>query len=102
MGAGKARVARQHPRSLRPRHIVPPLARPFTWSAPALVMTRRGRALVSVLGSVYGALLAAAVVSARPRAAGADPVSLAAAFPVMHLAWGSGFLAGALTDRGDQ
>jgi len=100
-GRWKARVARQHPRSLRARHIVPPVAAAFTWSAPALVMTRRGRALVAVIGSVYGVLLAAAVLQAQPRRAGADPVSLAAAFPVMHLAWGSGFLAGALTDRDD-
>ncbi len=98
-GHWKARVARQHPRSLRARHIVPPVVAAFTCSAPALVMTRRGRTLIALIGSVYGGLLAVAVVRAQPRRAGADPVSLAAAFPVMHLAWGSGFLAGALTAR---
>jgi hypothetical protein len=98
-GRWKARVARQHPRSLRVRHMVPPVVAAVAWSTPALVMTRRGRALVAVSGSVYGMLLAVAVVRAQPRRAGADPVTLAAAFPVMHLGWGTGFLAGALTDR---
>jgi hypothetical protein len=35
---------------------------------------------------------------ARPRDHDADPLTLAACFPVMHLCWGAGFLLSAIED----
>ena len=40
----------------------------------------------------YAGLVTVAVLRARPRIHDADPLVLVAAFPVMHVAWGAGFL----------
>ena len=67
--------------------------------APLLALTTAGRRLLAIQGGAYAALAAAAVVHGRPRRHGADPFVLLAAFPVMHLAWGSGFLVSLIEDR---
>lgn len=91
-GRWKARVARAHPRSIRPRHLAAPIAAAGALLSPALLPTRRGRRVLAAGAVTYGALATFAAVLAEPRKHGADPVVLVSAFPVMHLAWGMGFL----------
>lgn len=98
-GRWKVRVARRHPGSLRPRHLVAPAAVTALATAPALVRSRRGRRFVGAGVASYVAAVMTAVAAARPRSHGADPRVLAAAFPVMHGAWGAGFLASLIQDR---
>ena len=88
-GAGKLDVARLHPDSLRPRHLVPPLLVPYlvTAAGVALRRPRLGTALVAP----YAAGLA--VASVRTARALEDPVARAyvpAAFLAMHVGWGVG------------
>jgi glycosyltransferase involved in cell wall biosynthesis len=91
-GRWKARVVRRHPGSVRPRHLVPPLAvlgalgALFAWRAAPV---RRASIAVAV---AYGAGVASAGAASKPLDADADPLVLLAAFPVMHAAWGAGFL----------
>jgi GT2 family glycosyltransferase len=91
-GRGKAAVIRRHPRSVRPRHLVPPAAVAAGLLAPVLITAPVGRRLVALGAGGYLALLAAAVAGSRPAQHGADVRALVASFPVMHLAWGTGFL----------
>jgi glycosyltransferase involved in cell wall biosynthesis len=97
-GRWKARVARQHPGSVRPRHLVAPAAVAGVLLSPLLILTRPGRWVcgLGVAGYVLGT--AAAVAQARPLEHDADPLVLAASFPVMHGAWGAGFLASMAED----
>ena len=98
-GRWKARVVQRHPESLRPRHLAAPAAAAAAGLTPALAARRIGRRLAVGGWAAYGALVAVAVLRAAPRSRGADTRTLAAAFPVMHLSWGAGFLASSLEDR---
>ncbi|MDQ3756274.1 MAG: glycosyltransferase family 2 protein [Actinomycetota bacterium] len=91
-GRWKVRVLRRHPASVRARHLVPPVATAGMAAGPLLLASRRGRSVVATGAAVYGGVLAAALVHSRPRRRRADPFAFAAAFPVMHVAWGAGFL----------
>ncbi len=93
-GLGKADVARSHPDSLKVRHAVAPVATIIAAAAPVLSVSRRGRRLLGLAALGYGAVLATAVVTSRPDQHDADPVTFLAAFPVMHITWGTGFLVG--------
>jgi hypothetical protein len=92
-GWWKARVARQHRGSLRPRHVVPPVAVAVAALAPALARARSGRMALGLAATGYGGLVCAAVARVRPRSHGASGLVMAAAFPTMHAAWGAGFAA---------
>jgi succinoglycan biosynthesis protein ExoA len=91
-GRGKAAVIRRHPRSVRPRHLVPPAAVATAVVAPALAAWPAGRKVVAGGAVAYAALAAAAVASAKPRQYQASEAVMAACFPLMHAAWGAGFL----------
>lgn len=91
-GRWKAVVVRRHPASLRARHLVAPAAVAALATAPLLLRDRRGRRAVLAGGVAYGGVVLVATLAARPVERGADPTTLAAAFPVMHGAWGAGFL----------
>lgn len=91
-GRGKAAVIRLHPRSVRARHLVPPAAVAGGALAPVLLASPAGRRLVALGAGGYLALLGAAVAAARPASHDADSRVLAASFPLMHAAWGTGFL----------
>jgi hypothetical protein len=91
-GRWKAHVVRRNPTSMHPRHLVAPAAVAGVVAAPLLSVTPWGRRLVVAGLSSYAASLFAATALARPRAHDADARVLAAAFPVMHGAWGAGFL----------
>lgn len=92
-GRWKARVARRHPGSLRARHLVAPAAVLGAAVAPVLSLSRPGRLAVSAASVIYATMTVIAVRRADPDAHDADPWVLAASFPVMHGAWGAGFLA---------
>jgi len=92
-GRWKAEVIRRHPRSVRPRHLVAPAFTLGLVVAPVALTRRRGRRLVAVTGGLYAGLAVAAALDAQRRSADpVDPVTLIAAFPVMHVAWGAGLL----------
>lgn len=92
-GRWKAHVARQHPKDVRPRHLVAPAFTAFTLMAPLLCRWANGRRLVAGAAIAYGS----ATVAATRQAAATHPApvsnkTLAAAFPTMHLSWGAGVL----------
>jgi glycosyltransferase involved in cell wall biosynthesis len=97
-GRWKARVARRHPGSLRPRHLVAPAAVAGGLLVPFLLPSCRGRRLVAAGAAAYGAVVVVAVARARPIENEASPVALAACFPIMHASWGAGFLASMVED----
>lgn len=97
-GRWKARVARRHPESLRVRHLVAPAFAAGAVASPALLAARSGRRLVALNAAAYLVLLATVVWRGRPREHDANAVVLAAAFPVMHAAWGAGFLTSVAED----
>jgi succinoglycan biosynthesis protein ExoA len=97
-GRWKARVARRHPRSVRPRHLVAPGAVLALAISPVLLRTRGGRQVVIAAGLLYAAASVAAVRASRPAAHEADPWVTAAAFPVMHACWGAGFITSIIED----
>ena len=98
-GRWKARVVARHPGSRRARHLVPPAVVVVLSLSPILAGFPSGRRLLPRLGGLYGALVLAAVVHSRPSQHQADPLVLAAAFPVMHVSWGAGYLTSVLQDR---
>jgi succinoglycan biosynthesis protein ExoA len=94
-GKWKATVIEQHPGSMRSRHLVAPLAVLGALVTPLLFIVPRLRSLriVAALGwGSYVGLVAYGVKKADPAAHGASTGVLAAAFPVMHAAWGAGFV----------
>jgi succinoglycan biosynthesis protein ExoA len=94
-GKWKARVVEQHPGSISPRHVAAPLAVLGALTTPVLFLLKPLRPLrsMAVVGwSAYLALIGYGVKKAEPRRHRASVVKLAAAFPTMHSAWGSGFL----------
>jgi hypothetical protein len=97
-GRWKERVVRRHPRSLRARHLLPPAAVAGTAALPLVALHPLGRRVAAAAALTYGSLLVAGVLAARPRRHDADPLVLAAAFPVMHACWGAGFLASLIED----
>ena len=88
-GRWKRVVLRRHPRSLRLRQVVPPVATlgvvggllAAPWWPPALVLP---------VGYLVGVVMAAVAVGRRP----AMVARLLAVYPAMHLSWGAGFLLG--------
>lgn len=90
-GWWKAKVVGRHHGSLRPRHLVPPAAVVAASAAPVLLISPTGRRLVGGAAAMYWAAVAAGVARARPGRHGASRTTLAAAFPVLHFSWGTGF-----------
>ncbi len=93
-GRYKALVMRRHPRAISARHVVPPAAALGVLISPIVATRPGGRRLLAVAGATYAALTAAACRRTEPAAHHASPSVVARAFPVMHLSWGFGVLAG--------
>ena len=95
-GRGKAGVARLHPRSMRPRHYLPPAA-VAGWFVVGAV--RRRDLVVASLAPYFAAVLVASALSAR-KADGGLPIRarIPLAFATMHVAWGLGFWEGLTLD----
>lgn len=91
-GKWKAKVVEQHPSSMAPRHAVAPLAVIGLFATPALLLVKPLRPFIAAAYAAYAAVIAIGVKKADPAAHGASAAKLAAAFPTMHLAWGSGFI----------
>ena len=90
-GLWKSRVVRKHPRSTRPRHLVPPaLVTALAVTIPLFLFTKRRRYLLPTLVYVTGVVFASRAASRERRVR----IALAAIFPAMHLSWGAGVLVG--------
>jgi succinoglycan biosynthesis protein ExoA len=93
-GRSKVRVARANPGVIRPYHLAAPLFVAGIPVAAVLMGSRRGRRLVASGGAVYAAACVAAGVRAGRGETADVRMRIPAIFPVLHLAWGSGFWAG--------
>lgn len=92
-GAWKRAVLLRHPRSLRPRQLAAPaLTVGLAVSAFALAGRRWHGAALPILYAAACAVAAARLRRTLPDRH--DRLQAAAAFAVMHLGWGAGFLAG--------
>ena len=93
-GRSKFRVARRAPGVVRPYHVVPPMF--VLASAAAAVAVVAGHRAMPLTGALLYST-AAGIESLRVGrgAPAAALVLLPAVFPMLHLAWGAGFLAGA-------
>lgn len=92
-GRGKVDVARLHPGSLRPRHLVPPLFVAYATLAAALGV-RRPRWLVGMLAPYVAVVLGESVRSGRQLSSTHERAWLPAAFAAMHVGWGVGVWSG--------
>ena len=90
-GRGKVDVAMLHPRSLRPRHLAPPVL-VIALAVAALVAGVAPGVSVAIAGPYGLVLLAASAATARRVHGAAAKAWLPAAFGAMHLGWGSGSL----------
>lgn len=91
-GKWKARVAERYPGTLRPRHLVAPAAVVGACSAPIALFVRPLRGPFALGAVAYAAIVALGTRKAAKGRADVHRPTLAAAFPVMHAAWGAGFL----------
>lgn len=102
-GFWKVRVMQKHTAQMRPRQLVPPLFvlvfLLLAGVALAWPRTQAARLPLAALAALYlvADVFAALAVAARQRA---NPLLLAIVFPVLHVAYGTGFLAGLVHFRG--
>jgi succinoglycan biosynthesis protein ExoA len=96
-GVWKIRVLQKHPLQMSWRQFIPPsFVLTVLVSALACLWLRPARWLfIAAIGSYAVALCAAAVAVAR-RSQGHHVGRVLAAFAIMHVSWGTGFLVGAL------
>jgi succinoglycan biosynthesis protein ExoA len=88
-GAAKVDVARLHPRSLRLRHLLPPVLVPYL-AVSVAVAWRRPRIGTALLAPYAAGLAAESVRIARTLDDRAARAYLPAAFLAMHVGWGVG------------
>jgi succinoglycan biosynthesis protein ExoA len=94
-GEWKIRVLQKHPRQMSPRQFVPPMFVLVVVTALLAPWLRAaGWLLVAAVGAYATALIAAGCTVARQHGWRHFPL-VVAAFAIMHLSWGSGFLVGA-------
>jgi succinoglycan biosynthesis protein ExoA len=88
-GRGKLDVARMHPGSLRPRHLMPPLLVPYL-AAAAVIALRRPAAGAALAAPYVTALAVASARTARPLDDRGARARVPLAFLAMHVGWGVG------------
>jgi succinoglycan biosynthesis protein ExoA len=93
-GRSKVRVARANPGVIRPYHLVAPALVAAIPVAAALMPAKRGRRAVVTAAVLYAAACTAAGVVAGRGETLAVRMRIPAVFPVLHLAWGTGFWVG--------
>jgi hypothetical protein len=93
-GYYRAKTSRAHPESMRATHLIPPAI--VLLFGVAAVGPRAAQAPARIAAAAYGTAIAAATGAAARSNGPAAAVRLPAVFAAMHLAWGSGFLAGCL------
>jgi len=91
-GRWKAHVVRRQPGSTKLRHLAAPALVALVVLSPLLIRVRAGQLIVAAAALGYPLVVLGATASARPWAHGARTSVFVAAFPVMHGAWGAGFL----------
>ncbi|MCC6225850.1 MAG: glycosyltransferase family 2 protein [Microthrixaceae bacterium] len=104
-GRWKSRVIRQHPGSVKARHLVPPAAVAGVALSPAVARTLTGRRLLALGAVGYLSAALAAARATRPQDHHTTVGRVAACFPVMHFMWGAGLLASTVEDfvrKGEQ
>jgi hypothetical protein len=94
-GYHRVRTARWHPQMLRRSHVLPPLA-VLTVLAGLAGPGRAGRAARQAL-ALYAAALAVESARIAKDERARDAAGLPVVWGTMHLAWGSGFLAGCVS-----
>lgn len=88
-GRGKTLVVRRHPRSLKPRHLLPPAL--VVWLTAAVVVAPWQPLVAAAAVAPYLAGVAAASILTAPKVAGWRARAwLPAAFAAMHVGWGLG------------
>lgn len=97
-GAWKARVVRKHPQSRRLRHAAPPAAVAGALFAVSLAWWGPARRISALSAAAYMGILAEALARTRPWGHDADWRIFVAALPIMHGAWGAGYLAATIRD----
>ena len=90
-GRFKAAVCRQHPASLRPRHLAAPLLVLGLAVSGILALTGAPWAMASALPFVYALVLTVGSLTIGLRCRSCAAFLLPAVFATMHLAWGLGF-----------
>ena len=97
-GLAKAKVLERHPRRLRWRHLVPSaFVSLFAAASLAGYVSKPARRLALCIGGVYlGANISASVLLAARRRAWRRLLLLPFAFATIHVAAGTGFLAGGI------
>lgn len=95
-GAGKAVVARIHPRSVRFRHLLPPAAVVVLSAASVAALTTRRRWPLAPVLPYLGFLLGGAAERRKQEPDLIQVVLAPVALATMHLSWGFGFLRGCL------
>jgi succinoglycan biosynthesis protein ExoA len=91
-GQWKREVLRRHPRSVRARQLVPPVAVVANAAGLAVGLVSRRRRWALAAPAVYGAAAVAAAAVAGRGQPPAVAARLPVVFAVMHHAWGTGFL----------
>jgi cellulose synthase/poly-beta-1,6-N-acetylglucosamine synthase-like glycosyltransferase len=92
-GRGKAVVSIRDPGVLRPYHLIPPVAVAMTPLAGLVAIARPGfRLPLAVVGSTYLAACLAVAMHAGRSAPFSVRWRIPLVFPVVHMAWGAGFL----------
>ena len=89
-GKGKVDVARLHPTSLYPRHILPPAFVLYV-AVGLLVNARRPARTLSMLAPYAAAVAVATATSAGRLDTSGERLRLPGAFMAMHVGWGVGF-----------
>jgi hypothetical protein len=94
-GEWKVRVLQKHPRQMSWRHFVPPLfvATVLLLGAASVLLPQASMLLVGLVIAYGGAILAIAAANALSKGI-RTWLATVAAFLIIHLAWGSGFLVG--------
>lgn len=92
-GRGKVDVAALHPRSLQPRHILPPAFTAYI-AAAALVAARHPGRAATMLTPYAAALAVASAATARTLRTREERLQVPLAFVAMHVGWGAGFWVG--------
>jgi succinoglycan biosynthesis protein ExoA len=96
-GYWKVRVWQKHPRMMSVRHAVPPAFALAVLIAPVAAASSSHAARVVAAGALVYALAAGGAALQATRGAGwRERLALPAVFLGLHLAWGLGFLAGAV------
>jgi glycosyltransferase involved in cell wall biosynthesis len=98
-GWSKALVWRKHPRMIRIRHLVPPaFVGALLAGLPLAGMYPGLRPLWASLAASYALVCLAVTAAQLLRTRRRDALLLVVVFPLIHVAWGSGFLWGALCE----